>query len=66
MGQKSICGNKHAIWIGQYLTQLSDEQLHDAFRAGGFSPQEIEGFSRKVQKKINELVNLQGTASRPQ
>ena len=54
----------HAIWIGQYLTQLSDDQLHDAFRAGGFSPEEIEGFSRKVREKINELVNLRGTTSR--
>ena len=55
---------EHAIWIGQYLTQLSDQQLRDAFRAGGFSPQEIEGFSRKVREKINELVNLQETTSR--
>ena len=54
----------HAIWIGQYLTQLSDEQLQDAFRAGGFSAGEVEGFSRKVREKINELVNLQGATSR--
>jgi hypothetical protein len=57
---------QNAIWIGQYLTQLSDQQLHDAFRAGGFSPEETEGFSRKVRAKINELVNLQGTTSRLQ
>jgi hypothetical protein len=49
---------EHAIWIGGYLNQLSDPQIRDAFRAGGFSPQEIERYSRKVREKINELVDL--------
>lgn len=52
---------EHAIWIGGYLNQLSDAQIRDAFRAGGFSPQEVERFSRKVRAKINELVNLNET-----
>jgi hypothetical protein len=49
---------EHAKWIGGYLSQLSDEQIKDAFRAAGFSPQEVEGFAVKVREKINELVNL--------
>jgi hypothetical protein len=49
---------EHAKWIGGYLTQLSDEQIKDAFRAAGFSPAEVEGFARKLRDKINELVNL--------
>lgn len=49
---------EHAKWIGNYLTQLSDEQIKDAFRAAGFSPTEVEGFARKVRDKINELVDL--------
>ncbi|MBZ5491692.1 MAG: hypothetical protein LAO76_12250 [Acidobacteriia bacterium] len=54
----------NAIWIGGYLTQLSDQQLRDAFRAGGFSDAEIDGFSRKVRDKINELVSLQSPSAR--
>lgn len=49
---------EHAKWIGGYLSQLSDEQIKDAFRAAGFSPREVEGFAEKVREKINELVNL--------
>jgi hypothetical protein len=52
---------EHAIWIGGYLNQLSDAQIRDAFRAGGFSTQEIERYSRKVREKINELVSLNET-----
>ncbi len=48
----------HAKWIGGYLAQLSDAQISDAFRAGGFSAEEIDGFTRKVREKINELVHL--------
>ena len=54
----------NAIWIGGYLAQLSDQQLRDGFRAGGFSDAEIDGFSRKVRDKINELVGLQGPSTR--
>lgn len=49
---------EHAKWIAGYLAQLSDEQIRDAFRAAGFSPQDVEGFAQKVREKINELVNL--------
>jgi hypothetical protein len=49
---------EHAKWIGGYLAQLSDEQIRDAFRAAGFSPKEVEGFTRKVREKINELIHL--------
>jgi hypothetical protein len=49
---------EHVVWIGGYLSQLSDDQLKDAFRAGGFSFEEVEGFAANVRQKINELVNL--------
>jgi hypothetical protein len=54
----------NAIWIGGYLSKLSDQQIQEAFRAGGFSDAEIDGFSRKVREKINELVDLQGPSTR--
>ncbi|MES2393886.1 MAG: hypothetical protein V4555_19775 [Acidobacteriota bacterium] len=49
---------EHAKWIGGYLNQLTDAQIRDAFRAGGFSPAEIDGFAIKVRDKINELNQL--------
>jgi hypothetical protein len=47
-----------AEWIGGWLAQLSDQQISDCFRAAGFSPEEIAGFTKKVRDKINELNNL--------
>lgn len=49
---------EHAKWIGGYLAQLSDEQISDAFRASGFTPEEVDGFTKKVRDKINELTSL--------
>ena len=47
-----------AQWIGRRLAQLSDEQLRDAFRAAGYSPEEIEGFTHAVRERINVLNAL--------
>ncbi|HYK88707.1 MAG TPA: hypothetical protein VE398_08050 [Acidobacteriota bacterium] len=43
------------MWIGQLLGQLSPDQIRDAFRAAGYSPQELEGFTQVVLKRIAEL-----------
>ena len=48
----------HAKWAGQLAGQLSDKQISDAFRAGGFKPEEVDAFTRKLQEKINELKRL--------
>jgi hypothetical protein len=47
-----------AKWIGDLLAQLSPQQIRDAFRAAGFSPEEVEGFSSVVQQRILELKAL--------
>jgi hypothetical protein len=47
-----------AKWIGGWLTQLSDAQVSDCFRAAGFSTEDTAGFTRKVREKINELTSL--------
>ena len=47
-----------ARWMGQLLGQLSTNQIRDAFRAAGYSPQMIEGFSAVVQSRIAELKKL--------
>ena len=47
-----------AKWMGGVLAQLSPEQIRDAFRAGGYSPQEVEGFAKTVEQRIAELNQL--------
>ena len=49
---------EHAKWIGDILARLSDQQIRDAFRAGGFTPVEVEGYTKKVRAKIAELAVL--------
>jgi len=47
-----------AKWLGNILTQLSDQQIRDAFRAANYSPEQIEQLTSVVRSRINELVNL--------
>ena len=45
-------------WMGHLLAQLSQDQIHDAFRAAGYSPQEVEAYSRVVEQRIALLEKL--------
>jgi hypothetical protein len=45
-------------WMGQLLSRLSTSQLRDAFRAGGYSPVEVEGFVAIMEKRIRLLTDL--------
>ena len=47
-----------AKWMGQWLSQLTDQQLHDAFRAANYRPDEINLLARTVRERTNELVSL--------
>jgi hypothetical protein len=47
-----------AHWMGELLGQLSPEQIRDAFRAAGYSPQEVGGFASVVERRIAELQKL--------
>ena len=47
-----------ARWMGQWLSQLTDRQLHDAFRAANYRPDEINMLARTVRERTNELVSL--------
>jgi hypothetical protein len=49
---------ENARWMGNLLGRLSDKQLSDAFRAGGFSDSEVTTYVRTVRARINELKNL--------
>jgi hypothetical protein len=47
-----------ARWIGGLLSHFSAGQIRDAFRAGGYSPEEVEAFSSIVQERIAQLGEL--------
>jgi hypothetical protein len=49
-----------ARWIGQILSQLSDKQISDAFRAANYTPEEIDILTKTVRARIDELANLPG------
>jgi hypothetical protein len=47
-----------AIWMGRLLTQLSDQQITDAFRAANYTPAQINLLVRTVRARSDELINL--------
>src|SRR5262249_55670964 len=47
-----------AKWMGDVLAQLSPDQIRDAFRAGGYSTEEVDGFTAIVEQRIAELTRL--------
>ena len=48
----------HARWLGQRLSLLSEEQLKDCFRAAGYQPDEVDGYTSVVRKRIADLNAL--------
>jgi hypothetical protein len=67
---KSFFKEAHTSWIGKHipradvkwiaglLSQLTPAQIRDAFRAGGYTPEQVEGFAQVVEKRISELNRL--------
>ena len=47
-----------AKWIGGLLAQLTHDQIRDAFRAGGYTPEQIEAYSQILEERIAELNKL--------
>lgn len=47
-----------AQWIAALLSQLTDQQLRDAFRAANYSPSDINLLASEVRERANELVRL--------
>jgi hypothetical protein len=47
-------------WVCQRLQTLSDADWRDAFRAGGFPPEDADRFIRRLKQKIAEGAALQG------
>src|SRR5215207_5906746 len=47
-----------AQWMGSWLSQLSDRQLSDAFRAANYTPSQINLLVREVRERTSELLSL--------
>lgn len=47
-----------AKWMGQILSRLSKDQIRDAFRAAGYSPAQVDGFTDIVSQRIAALNQL--------
>jgi len=47
-----------ARWIGNQLGKLSTEQIRDSFRAAGFTPAEVAGYTKAVRQRIEALKKL--------
>ncbi len=49
---------ENARWMGALLARLSQKQLTDAFRAGGYNDSEISTLVRAMRARIKELQDL--------
>jgi hypothetical protein len=49
---------ENARWMGNLLARLSDKQLEDAFRAGGFNASETAIYVRTMRERIRQLSEL--------
>ena len=47
-----------ARWVGQRLALLSADQIQDSFRAAGYTPEQVELYTKTVQHRIAELNAL--------
>jgi hypothetical protein len=44
--------------MGELLGRLSDKQLSDAFRAGGWGDADVATYVRAMRERITQLKNL--------
>ncbi len=49
---------EQARWIGDLLSQLSDQQIGDAFRAANYNASDVRLMTQAVRRRINELERL--------
>ncbi|HEX7794316.1 MAG TPA: hypothetical protein VF456_08205 [Vicinamibacterales bacterium] len=47
-----------ARWIGSVLSEIPPDSIRDAFRAAGYSPNDVEGFTTVVESRIHQLNSL--------
>jgi len=49
---------EHARWIGSLLSQLSEQQLRDAFHAAGYNRTLTSGYVNALRERISQLTRL--------
>ncbi len=49
---------ENARWIGEMLSRLKEDQLHDAFRAAGYDDATRKGFVKVLRERIKALASL--------
>ncbi len=47
-----------AKWLGQRLSQLSDDQIRECFRTAGYTSEEVEEYTKVVKERIAALNAL--------
>jgi len=47
-----------ALWMGRLLSQLSDRQIEDAFRAANYKPEEVRQLAGALRDRIKELEGV--------
>jgi hypothetical protein len=52
------------VWACERLSQLTDDQWHAAFRAGGYTPEQTERYVTKIKEKLAQGLALQGIRAR--
>ena len=50
-----------ATWMASLLSQLSDQQIRDAFRAANYTPAQVNLLAGEVRQRTNELMNLRSS-----
>jgi hypothetical protein len=50
-----------AAWIAGWLSLLSPQQIVDAFRAAGYSPEDVTMLAAEVSKRVAKLNAIVGT-----
>jgi hypothetical protein len=47
-----------AVWMGTWLSQLSDQQIRDAFKAANYTRSQVDLLTREVRSRTSELLSL--------
>lgn len=52
-------------WIASLLAQLTPKQIRDAFRAAGYTPEQVEAYASTVEQRIASLSQLDPSSAQP-
>jgi hypothetical protein len=64
-GAIDVVPMEHARWFAGLVTQLTPDQVYQAFEAAGASPPEADGFSTRLLSKIRDLASVTKISGAP-